>query len=368
MYILFCIILIIAYSLCSGQYENRKGYIKFCSLFLILLSAFRHPGVGKDTYGYIQGFLAASSKSWQDVTAMFWDKYLNPDPTIGKDPMFYIFERAISTVCHNEYIYLLLIAIIVIVPLGILVFKNTTNTRQVLIFYLFYLNYFYTFIPNAAIRQSIACSFALWAFIALQSSQKSKILKFIVLIVAGSFFHKSVLITLIVLPLLYIKSPKFILYGSLLGFAIMLYAYQYVGMFLVADNNIYDMYSSSSYYDSTGTNRPVFVLLVFALAYFIQILGIGKDKNIESNNLAYVGSSMTIVLLPLIWMDPSAVRIIVFTGVWFALMLSKSIDMLPISMKRLAYYAFILILVGRFLVSPMDYWFCWQSPDIILGN
>ncbi len=368
MYILFCIILIIAYFLCSGKYKNRKRYIKFSSLFLVLLSTFRHPAVGKDTYGYIQGFLGASNKSWLDVTDMFWEKYLNPDPAIGKDPMFYIFERAMSTVCHNEYFYLFVIAIIVMVPLGILVYKNTTNTRQVLIFYLFYLNYFYTFIPNAAIRQTIACAFALWAFIALQSNQKSKNLKFIALIVAGSFFHKSVLVTLLVLPLLYIRRSKFIIYGSLLGFIIMLYAYQYVGSFLVSENGIYDMYSSSSYYDSTGSSRPIFVIIVFALAYFVQIIGIGKDRNIKEKKLAYIGSAMTIVLLPLIWMDPSAVRVIVFTGVWFAIMLPRSIEMLPKPFGQLVYYAFILILVGRFLVSPLDYWFCWENPGIMLGN
>ena len=359
--------MIVAYLLCSGRYENRKGYIIFCSLFLIFLSAFRHAGVGKDTYGYIQGFLNAQNKSWLDVTDMFWERYINPDPGIGKDPMFYIFERAMSVVCHDEHIYLFVIAIIIMVPLGVFVYKNTINTRQVLIFYLFYLNYFYTFIPNAAIRQTIACSFALWAFIILQSNHRLKILRFITLIIAGSFFHKSVLITLLMLPLIYLKRPQFIAYTALLGFALMLFFYKYVGFILVADNGIYDMYSNSSYYESTGTSRPIFVILVFALAYLVQLLAVGLDKN-RVNNMAYAGSAMTIVLLPLIWMNPSAVRIIVFTGVWFAIMLPKSIDMLPRSYRQLVYYAFILILVGRFLVTPLDYWFCWDNPNLNLGN
>lgn len=364
MYILFCIILIIAYSIYSGR---RKGYVKFCSGFLILISTFRHSVVGKDTWGYIQGFLDANKKSWLDVTDMFWDKYFNPAPGIGKDPMFYIFERAMSMICHNEFIYLFVIAIIIMVPIGILVYRNTTNTRQVLIFYLFYLNYFYTFIPNAAIRQSIACAFALWAYIVLQSGQKYSILKSVALIVAGSFFHKSVLITLLILPLLYVKKPKLIVYGSLVGFVVMLFAYQYVGAYLVADNGVYDMYSSGSFYDSTGSSRPIFVILVFTLAYLVQFLGIKRDEYIEENTLAYVGSAMTIMLLPLIWMDPSAVRVIVFSGVWFSIMLSKSIDLLPVSIRQLIFYAFIFILVGRFLVSPLNYWFYWQDPGIMIG-
>ena len=367
MYIIFCLILIIACILSSGKYENRKGFIKFSSLFLIFISTFRHPAVGKDTWGYIQGFLDASSKSWLDVTDMFWEKYLNPAPGIGKDPMFYIFERAMSTICHNEYIYLFVIAVIVLVPLGILVYRNTSNSRQALVFYLFYLNYFYTFIPNAAIRQAIACSFALWGYIALQSNWRFPLLKFILFVVAGSFFHKSVLITLLILPFIYANKPKLVIYCSLLGFVFMLFAYQEVGTFLVADNGIYDMYTTG-FYESRGAGRPIFVILVFALAYLIQIIGIARNKNIRENNLAYVGSAITIVLLPLIWMDPSAVRVIVFTGVWFAIMLPKSIDLMPKSFRQLVYYGIILILVGRFLVSPLDYWFCWQSPDIILGN
>jgi len=363
MYLFIAIFFTIAYCFCCrGNQNTRRNYIVFVTIILILLSALRHPAVGNDTYGYIRNLLQADSENWKDILQNFVLKYTNPGE-IGKDPGYALFNKLISIFSTNSVVLFLIVAAILMIPFGIFVYRNVRKMAGILFAYLFYLNFFYSYLPNSAIRQSIALACVLVGYLILQSTTKKKLLKFVLFVLLASFFHKSALVALLFPLSTYIINPKYILRLGLIGFIAMLFLYPLVGGVLSGFSDVYEMYGENSFY-GTRHERPYLVIILFGLFYIIALYAKSRDKDILKHNDAYVGAALTMIFLPLIWMDPSAIRISAYFGIWFCVLIPYSVDLVPKSIKQMILILVLSSLILRAGISPSVYKFNWQKMQL----
>ena len=72
---------------------------------------------------------------------------------------------------------------------------------------------------------------------------------------------------------------------------------------------------------------------------------------------------------PILWLDPSAVRLVSYFGIWFSLLVPHSIDIAP-AKHRTTYVMIVLAaLFLRLLISQSNYAFFWQDipmPSVYL--
>lgn len=353
--------LLLYYNLRNKNYESgAKTFIFVVSVLLILLSGLRHEGVGNDTYAYMMKFESNCDMSWEYVLNDFFRRYFSPGGGDEKDPGYLVLVKIMHILHINFRVYLFLIATIFIVPLGMFIYRNSTNLRTVLFSYSFYMILFYGYLPNSAIRQSLALSFVLWAYLSLMNN---KSFVSISLIVVGSMFHKSALVSLLVIPFLYSKNIQIVYKWILLPFVGILIFPDAVAQFLVDGNEIYSGYSTSEYYSSARQGRPYMIILLITFFYFlgwIYLRMFKKSLVSKQLRLLFLGCAYTFMLVPLIWVDPSAIRIISYFGLCMAIIVGRMCS--QVSMKPL----FPLLLAFFFYKSITDnsYRFMWQKMQL----
>lgn len=355
--------LLLYYNLRHKNYESgAKSFIFIVSILLILLSGLRHEGVGNDTYAYIMNFENSVDLSWKGVFDDYFRRYFSPVDNGEKDPGYLFVLKLMHTLGVNSREYLFIVAIILITPLGFFVYQNSTNLKMVLFSYSFYMILFYGYLPNSAIRQSLALSCILWAYVFLI---KSKLLTSICLIIVGSMFHKSALITLTIIPFLYLNNVQTIYKWFLLPFVGILMFPENVAQILVSNNEIYSGYSSGTFYSSAGYSRPYMIILLIAIFY---ILGWGYIRKFNrciisrQQRLLFLGCAYTFMLVPLIWVNPSALRIISYFGPCMAIVVGSCISKLK-EMKLL--FPLLILVFFYKSISQNDYYhFMWEKMEM----
>ena len=186
--------------------EAPKRFIYCTSFVLILVSGLRHEAVGNDTLAYMMSFEDTLDTSWSEILSNFANNYLNPLSNEGKDPAFKIFEKLVGTVLPNSRLYLFVIAAILLTSIGYFIHTFSVDLRSTLFCYVFYISMFYGYLPNSAIRQSLALSIVLFAYCL---AFKRNLIWSVLLVLLASTFHKSALLAL--LFFMFIKYSNYII-------------------------------------------------------------------------------------------------------------------------------------------------------------
>lgn len=358
MYLSLILLVIILYY-CSANKSNPrtiKNYIKFITVVLILVSGLRHQAVGNDTYAYMQNFDQAVLRPWSDIFSNFWDLYFNPGED-GKDPGELVIIKAFTYILPNSRCFLFVVASILLIPLGVFVYRNSKTLETPCFFYVFYITMFYPYLPNSAIRQSFALAILLLGYLLLQ---KRKLIPFIVLLLVATLIHKSIVITFLILPFYFIKKPRLLYYASFGLFILMLFYYQYIGVYLASQSEIYVMYASGAYLDSA----PYMVILMILGLYLLGCFGISKDSLREDNRIIYGGAAMTLVWVVLVRLDPSLIRLIAYFGPWMGIMVPLALKQWRPKDHKIFYALILIIFVLRAIITPDNYHFMWQEMQL----
>ena len=355
--------LLLYYNLRNKNYEfGAKTFIFIVSALLILLSGLRHEGVGNDTYAYIVRYENNVDLSWKAVFDDYFRRFLFPMDNGEKDPGYLVFVKMMHTLHINSRVYLFVIAIILITPLGFFIYQNSNNLKTVFFSYSFYLILFYGYLPNSAVRQSLALSFIFWAYLLLM---KNKLLTCICLITIGSMFHKSALITLTIIPLLYTRNIQIVYKWILLPFIGILMFPEAVALFLVSDNEIYSGYSSGTFYSSAGYSIPYMIILLIAFFYFlgwIYLNKINKSAMSKQQQILLLGCAYTFMLVPLVWVNPSALRVISYFGPCMAIVVGSCISNLK--EMKLLFPLLLLVFFYKSISQSDNYNFMWEKMEL----
>ncbi len=343
--------------------KSRKKYVIIITSVLIVVAGLRHVAVGNDTLAYWDKFEAIRYNSWGELFNGFWTGLLNPTQSdFGKDPGMWILNKALSYIIYNQQIYFLLMASIILVPLGVFFYRNSTTLKQLLFAYSFYITLYFSYLPCSAVRQSIAVGLLIMGYIGLT---ENKVKKFIFYLALALLFHKSSMIGVLFLIIFLLKKPVWSYRLTIVAFICVLMFYNYIGVLLADSNEIYAMYNGSYY--ETGASKPFIVIVLYVGFYLIGLFSLKDYKNDgldRTTALAMIGTSLTTTFIPLIRLDPSLVRITGYFVMWSCLFVPQSIAKYSSSLSKLILIICILLFLYRSFRDSDHYAFFWQ--DMIL--
>ena len=175
-------------------FDNLKQNKKYLITIFVILTLFltlKSENVGVDAKSYKEIFYDISKMSFLDVYS--YDRY-----EIG----YKYFCKLISMIWSNYQFFLCIVSIIEMIGFYYFIKNYSKN-------YIFSLFIFVTFDPYiftfGILRQAISLSLLL---LSVKFLKENKLLKYIMLVIFASLFHKTALIFLLLYPLKYIKLNK----------------------------------------------------------------------------------------------------------------------------------------------------------------
>ena len=262
------------FRLISLKYESKKSlrnFYIFSAIVVILFQGLRSFSVGTDLSAYIPAFSAIGENVSFSAGNFSYKNF-----EIG-----YIFlNKVLYMIRVNERLFLCIIAAIIQIPIFITIYKNSDSPLLSVLVYFAFGNFFMTF---SGLRQSISMSlcFAAYTFI-----KDRKFIKFILIIVFASLFHKSSLICLILYPLYHIKITRKYMPLLLLGI---------VGVFLLR-NQIFTLLSKIYYGEAKEiSNTGAYTMFgMYLLLLIISFVNKEPDKD-------YIGLRNILIMLVCIY-------------------------------------------------------------------
>ena len=210
------------------------------------------------------------------------------------------------------------------------------------------------YVPNSAIRQSIAIAFILFAYTCLQNKDWKK---FLIFIVVGSLFHKSALICLLVYPFMFVHSVDKAYYFAAPLFVLVLGFANQFAQFFITSSDLYNSYLMGNYY--SGSDKPLVIFILMAGLYLIGALGAKNDNNLIGNRLFYIGSALSLLFSTLIWVNPSLIRIMTYFSPLMGILIATSFE--RINNSKAIYITVIVIFLLSATKSIGTYHFMWEN-------
>ena len=335
-----------------------KIFIFITSIVLIILSGLRHEGVGQDTYAYIFFYEDIQYTSWDDIWNNFFQRAFMPKDYEDRDPGLSLIMKCLYTIGLSTREWLFFVASFLIVPLGIVVYKFSENLKVVLYSYVFYVALFYGYLPNSAVRQSVALSFVLWAFLLLRNR---RFVLATISITLGAVIHRSAFIALPIIPFLFTKRTRLLYVLSIVLFFVIIVLQDRFVTLLLGDDNIYGEYNS--YYSENQQGKPINIILLMIGHYLLSMFYVWKYRNFSLQiRIVVLSSAACFALTPLIWVNPTALRTISYYGVFvpmlFAMMCSN------VRYGRFLLLMFILVFLYYTYSQGSNYHFMWEQIDL----
>lgn len=345
------ILLLIIYGVIFLKHTSQKNKKIFCSLASlnwILLSGLRHLTIGADTLKYGYFFEQAKNISW----ATLWNERVNIfiHETLGKDPGYIVFQKIIRLFTTDYRVYLILIAVIFTLPLGVWIYKNSSNP---LMSFIIYSCLFYSFFSITGTRQTIAT--AMVVFVGYKFIKNRNFWLFLLLILIAMSIHFS---AICFLPFYFIANMEItnkylVLYGS--GFFIVFIFKE--SIFRLGSKLIgYDQYLP---FEETGTTWTFSMFLIA-----LTIVTLLKKNEILKNNVQskhYINSILIAALLvPFTFVNPAAMRIIQYYSLFIMLLVPEIINSFPKKERFLVFFVASSTLILLLIRNNPTYMFFWQ--------
>ena len=96
--------------------------------------------------------------------------------------------------------------------------------------------------------------------------------------------------------------------------------------------------------------------------YAISWFGLCKGSKVKSHELKYSGASLALIFLPLVWVNPSLIRIVGYFAPFMGIVVAESFD--NIQQGSLIRKCVIIILLLNSLSSIDSYKFMWQHKEL----
>lgn len=346
------IFLLIAFAIIISNNRDLKNrnklFVVFATLNWIVLSGLRHISIGADTLAYFNSYNRTLWTSWDDLFNNFVEIIIHGSEELGKDPGYYLFVKITQLVTHNYQIFLVIIALIFTVPLGLWIYRNSKNP---FISFLIYSVLFYSFFSITGLRQTIATSIVV--LIGYKYIKERRLLPFILLTFIGFTIHKSALVFFPFYFLANKKVTKKYLITILAIFPLAIFFRAPLALF-------FQDVSGYKYgiYEGAGTFNFTTLLLL------LTIVGIWKSKTILANNpqaLHFFNALiMSVLLTPLTWVNPSAMRVVQYYSIFLMLLVPEIINSFKKEERPIIYFIVIALLVILLLRSNPQYMFFWE--------
>lgn len=167
----------------NTESEKKRKWVVIISVGAIyLLCALKSTDVGIDIPGYQKAYIQAGQHGWFDTSYIYFEKG-------------YIFiEKLFNILGFSFQTYLAVIYAIVFIPVGIFIYKYSSNVTISCVVYICYQILVFNI---SGIRQSIATSMCLVAYMCLDKKKFESMIEFVVIVLMATQVHRSAIIFLL---------------------------------------------------------------------------------------------------------------------------------------------------------------------------
>lgn len=318
------------YSIAASKYKIKKFFIIMLSIQLILILALRNYSVGVDVSSYFNFFNRTPYFNFQ--------QFMDHRFELG----YKLLNKAISIITMNEQIFLTVMAIICILPVGRFVYRHSRMPFLSLGLYIAFNFYAFTF---SGLRQGIAYGIIL---ISYDFIVKRKLTKFVICVLLASLFHTSALIFLPAYFLAYIKINKksltlFIIISTL----IFLFRKQ---IFEIVILNFYPNYEMV---ESNAINWMMLgvIIIILGLIFYKRVVAVSPQ-----GNTLYVFMIMAVFLMMFATVGTNAMRMVDYYYIFMILFIPEVLN--AIKEKSLLVLGGYVIVISVFV---LHLWFLLYS-------
>lgn len=344
--------------------KNRRLYIFLCSSVLLFIAAMRSPeymtnAYGIDTASYKYYFESTFDMGWDEFFATAYMRYFGGGAD-ESDVGFVAINKIIGFVTHDYAIFSLLVDLLFFVPLGIILYRYSTNIYGIMFAYIYYISLIQVYMLGGG-RQMFAIGLDLMALIAVIDRKK---IRAIIFFLIGLTFHFSSFLFLA--PLLMVwydakpKTLKLIHIISFIVFPVALLMPNQIIAFMgeAAGSEKYAEYGKHAITNSAN----VFIVLMELLSFFCLIAI--KKKDIFANKILaifYVMLPFLTFFTPLIRSNGTMIRITLYYSIFLTLLVPYGIDCYFKNNKNLGYIIAIAALsILAMAGGGIVYYFYWQ--------
>lgn len=338
--------------------QARRYYIRIIVILLILESGLRSVMVGPDTYSYFLEFNGVPMESWDMIFQNFYNTYVLGE---GKDAGFHFVIKIIQLFSTNFNVFLLVIAVLFYIPLGRILYENTTSILQ-LMFALTLFVALFQIIALSGIRQQIATGGCLTAYLLL--SRDRYVLAILMVSLSATIHISSLLFFLIIgMYILNAKAqfdickPLHII--SLLLIPIAISQARSIILYLASfiANDYYSAYGDKSAAGGAGTYVLFIMLLSLFCLIFISKKALNSSKQLK---LMYFTVPFATMLSPLVMFDGAMIRLGQYFTLFFMMLFPLGVELKFRDSQNLIYTIVIVALMILSLNNDFNYTFFWQ--------
>lgn len=278
----------------------------------VLLSGFRAWDVGADTLAYkIYRFDTTMALSWKTVFLSIPGRFVSG--TRIKDPAYTLLEKIFQVFSSSYQLWLVVIAVIFIVPMGIWIYKESNNPC---VSFILFSTLFYSFFAITGHRQTIATAIVVWG--GLVFINKRKLIPYLLVCAAAFLVHAS---AICFVPFYWISKIK------INKVTIIAYWIAIIASFAMRNSIVNTIHSDFGYeyFSQLESARfGAFAILLFFVAIVISFF----HKRIEERGGALALMSMNALYTacffsPLLLVNQSYMRIVQYYSIFLLFLLPE---------------------------------------------
>lgn len=311
----------------TNQYFNneKKQRITIFLFFAIafVLLALRDKSVGVDLSAYLPNFNVVKKLSFEQL----FDKF-------ERERGFWILNKIISLFTGEEQVFLIIMALITVIPVAKLYIKESENALLSIAIFLIMPNFAMMF---SGLRQAVAISLVAIAF---KYVKEKKLIKFILIILLAITFHKSAFIAFLIYPFYHMNITKGKLFAIIPAIIAILVFNKPIFEFLLEFMGEYG--EKYEYEETTAYTMIILFALFFVFSYFAP-----DEKQMDKNamglrNIGVLALTLQIFALA----NPVAMRMNYYVIIFLPLLLPKVINRVHERNKQ--FYQFIGLIIAIF--------------------
>lgn len=339
--------------------RNRKNYIIFVCIILILQSALRHVAVGADTYAYYLKFEEIKLTSWQEIWENFRSVYVLGE---GKDAGYPLIQKVFQLFSEEYRIFLFFVAVIFFSSLGYFIYTQTKHISDVFVAIAIYEVLFYSFFSITGLRQTLATAFTFWG---LHFIRQRKLWQYTLLLICAAFIHKSVLLFYPFYFIARLNRPRQLLSASFVIFPFMFVFGRSVAgiMALLSAQDNYMGYALS---EANPTGAVDFSILLLGCGILGWIALRNAKQRDNDMPIIYNAISIAIIFTPLTWIDSSLMRIVQYFSIFILVFLPYVINNLfrDYQTRTVVILVLTILFVTVIIMRNVDYAFMWEQMQL----
>lgn len=344
--------------------RNRLSYILLCSCVLLLVAALRSPEWMTNTYGidtlnYKGYFEDTFDMGWNEFRQSFYMRYLMKDDEFEMG--FVALNKIISLLTHEFWLYSLIADLLFFVPFGIILYRYTTSTRQIMFAFVFYVALVQVFLLGGS-RQMFSLGFDLMALLALLDSKR--ILSIVLFLIGVTIHLSSFLFIVPLLMIWYGVKPATLKFLHAICFIVFPVVLLFPNEMIVFMGNTMGIEKYAAYgKNAIQGGSENFIFLIETLSFFF-LLAISRKALLANQKIRnfYVMAPLLTFFAPLIISNGSMIRISLYYHLFIALLVPYAIDCAFGKKNSGIVYAGVIGVLALLTLSGggITYYFFWQ--------